>query len=209
MKESRANRVFQVIVGVLFVGFGLLYLLTNQVTLNIAGWALGGVVALGALIRLIVVCLPSSVSFAGSASSESVIGICEALFGIVFVLNAMLYMEFFYPLVAGLLAIMAVVRFAQSASIKKRGDRGWGSYVLIGVLLLFAAAGLAVVSYVYRIELQFELIGAAALLYGFFLVASASFKHGAAAEPVYETPAFEASEQPEAVEELGSEQKLG
>lgn len=183
MKESKVNRVFQGIEGVLFIGFGLLYLLVNQVTLDISSWFLGGVVALGGLIRLIIVCLPSSESFAGSTALEIVAGICEALFGVVLVLNAFMYIEFFYPLVAGLFVLIAVIRFAQSALIKKRGDKGRGSYALIGILLLFAAAGLAAVTYVYKIDLQLELIGAVALLYGFFLLCSASFRHGVAALP--------------------------
>lgn len=179
MKESRVNQVFQGIAGILFIGFGLLYLLVNQVSLDIAGWFVGGLVALGALIHLIVVCLPSSTLFTGSTLLEIVAGICEALFGIIIVLNAFVYIEFFYPLIAGLFAIMAVIRFAQSAKIKKREDRGRGSYTLMGILLLIAAAGMTVVSYLYKIELQIELIGAITLLYGFFLLLSAPFKHGA------------------------------
>ena len=119
MKESRVNQAFQGIVGVLFIGFGLLYLMVSQVSLDISGLVLGGIVAVGALIRLIVICLPSSTPFSGSNALEIFTGICEALFGIVFVINAIAYMEFIYPLLAGLLGIMAIVRFMQSARIKK------------------------------------------------------------------------------------------
>ena len=102
--KSRVNQVFQWVVGILFIGFGLLYLLVSTVSLDIPGFLLGGVITVGALIRLIIICLPSTVSFPGSAPLEIIVGICEALFGIVIILNTMLYLEFFYPLVAGLFA---------------------------------------------------------------------------------------------------------
>ncbi len=204
MKESKVNQVFQGIAGILFFGFGLLLLLTNQITLDVAGWVLGGVVALGALIRLIIICLPSSTSFGGSAALEITAGICEALFGIVFVLNAIMYIEFIYPLLAGLFAVVAIVRFRQGTLIKKRGEAGWGSYTFMGVILLCAAAGLAVFSYVYRISLQIELIGAAAFIYGFFLLFSASFKRGLASAPADDAPVFE--EQAEVVQEMASKE---
>jgi uncharacterized membrane protein HdeD (DUF308 family) len=186
MKESRVGQAFQGIVGVLFIGFGLLYLLVSQVSLDISGLVLGGIVAVGALIRLIIICLPSSTPFAGSNALEIITGICEALFGIVFVINAVAYMEFIYPLLAGLLVIMAIVRFMQSARIRKSGENGWGSYVFMCIIFLCGAAGLAVVSYVIKIELQNELIGAVAFIYGFFLILSASFKHGMVTAPTLE-----------------------
>ncbi|MEI6100680.1 MAG: hypothetical protein WCP73_02470 [Eubacteriales bacterium] len=197
MKESRVNRVFQWIVGILFIGFGLLYLLGSTVPIDITGWVLGGVIAVGALIRLIVICLPSSTSFPGSASLEIMTGICEAVFGIVIVLNALLYMEFVYPLIAALFVIMSIVRILQSARIKKSGQSGWGSYVFMAILFLLISAGLVATSYVIKIDLQIELIGAAAFLYGFFLVFSSLFKQGIGA-PAGEEPIFEESAKPEA-----------
>ena len=66
----------------------------------------------------------------------------------------------------------------------------------MGIIFLCGAAGLAVVSYVIKIELQNELVGAVAFIYGFFLILSASFKHGLAA-----TPALEDGVQPEEITE--------
>lgn len=196
MKESSVNRVFQWIVGILFIGFGLLYLLVSTVSTDISGWVLGGVLAVGALIRLIVICLPSSTSYPGSVSLEIITGICEALFGIVFVLNAMLYIEFVYPLIAALFAVMAVVRILQSVRIKRRGQGGWGSYIFMAILFLFITAGLVATSYFIMVNLQIELIGAAAFLYGFFMVFSALFKQGTGA-PADGAPIFEEIVQPE------------
>jgi len=180
---KKANFTLGWITGALFFCFGLYFLLTAMVKFQNFGVIPGGILAIAALTRLALVSLPASGPFfSGSDALEIVSCILEALFGVVIILNALIYIEFFYLLVAGLLAVLAAVRIRQGALVRKKGFAGISAYIFIGVLLLIAAAGLVLDMAFIKAGLQTELIGAAALLYGVFLFASSFFRQEKAAD---------------------------
>ena len=213
MKDlSRVNSIFQLIVGILFVAFGAFSLLTPVFLFDGIIWIAGGITVV-ALVRLILICLPqSNTFFAGSAALEITSVIAEALFGLFFILDAFIYVEFLYPLIAVLLLAMAVVRIWQSVLVKRRGLNGWGSYLFIAILFFVAVAGLILFEYVIRINLQYEIVGAAAFLYAFFLVFSSFYKPAvASASPGPEAePVSEAAGEPAAefIDDLSDGRKL-
>ena len=209
MMESRVNQVFQWILGILFIGFGLLYLLSAPLSIDITWWIFGGIIAIAALVRLVLVSLPGSGPFfTDSPALEIITAVCEALFGVFFVLNAVLYIDFIYPLLAALLAVMAIVRLVQSSRVKKMRQNGWGSYLFMGILFLGAAAGLVLFSYVFTIDLRTELLGTAAFVYGFFLIFSASFKKGLADIASDAEPGTQGGEELEEYSEDRTKRKL-
>lgn len=210
MKDlSGVNRIFQLIVGILFIAFGSLSLINPVIAFGDIVWVAGGI-TLAALIRLILICLPANGAlFAGSAALEITAGITEALFGLFFILDALVYVEFLYPLIAVLLLAGAIVRIWQSVLVKRKGLNGWGSYLFIAILFLAAAAGLVIFEYMIKINMQYEIAGAAAFMYGFFLAFSSFYKLAAAgftpafeseAEPVMEVAGEEVVEYPEALD---------
>lgn len=181
---KKANFTLGWIIGVLFICFGLFLLLTAVVRFPNLGAIPGGILAAAALARLVLVSLPASrPAFSGSGALEIACSILETLFGVLFVLNALIYIEFFYPMAAGLLAVLAVLRIRQGALVKKQGMAGMSAYIFIGILLLAAAAGMALDMVWLKAGLQAELIGAAALLYGVFLFSSSFFKKGKPKDP--------------------------
>ena len=93
------------------------------------------------------------------------------------------------------------MRIAQCARVKKRGQSGWGSYLFIGLLLLIISAGLVYISYIFPFDLQMELIGSAALLYGVFLIFSAQFRLVFDTTPMVDAGAAEDSEPAEELAE--------
>jgi hypothetical protein len=212
---SNVNRVFQLITGILFIAFGLLSLASPMLALgNGIVWVAGGL-TLAALIRLVLICLPASTHFAGSASLAIAAGILESLFGLCFILDALIYVEFLYPLIAAILLALAVIRVRQSVLVKRRGFSGWGSYLFMAILLLAASAGLILFEYLVKLDLQVEVAGAAAFMYGFFLSFSAFFKAEAAGaaeisesvdEPVNEVAGEDAAVYPG--EDLGNGSKI-
>jgi hypothetical protein len=174
---KRANFTLGWITGALFFCFGIFFLLTAMVKFPDLGVIPGGILAIVALARLVLTSLPASgTGFSGSGALEIASGILETLFGVFFILNALIYIEFFYPLVAGLLAVLAVVRIRQGALVKKQGAAGMSAYVFIGVLLLVAAAGMVLDMVWLGAGLMTELIGTAAFLYGVFLFSASFFK---------------------------------
>lgn len=179
---KKANFTLGWITGALFICFGLYFLLTAVVKFPNPGVLPGGILAIAALARLVLISLPASgPSFSGSDVLEIACGILEALFGVFFILSALIYIDFFYPLVAGLLAFLAMVRIWQGALVRKQGFAGMSAYVFAGVLLLVCAAGMLVDMALIKAGLLTELIGAAALLYGVFLFLSSFFKRERAA----------------------------
>lgn len=204
MKDlSRVNRAFQLIVGILFVAFGLVSLLTPVYMIGNIIWLAGGI-TLAALVRLILICLPGSSTFyTGGSGLEIAVGILEALFGLFFILDVLIYVEFLYPLIAALLLAQAIIRMWQSVLVKRQGLNGWGSYLFLSIVFFVIAAGLILFEYVIKIKLQYEIAGAAAFLYGFFLAFSSFYKSAAdgftpafepAAEPIGEVAGGEAAE---------------
>lgn len=195
MKDlSRVNQVFQLIDGILFAVFGVLCLMTPVFVFGDIIW-IAGAVTLAALIRLILICLPGSGTFyTGGTAPEIAAGILEALFGIIFILDALIYVEFLFPLIAVLLLVLAVIRTRQSMLVKKQGLNGWGSYVFIAILFFAAAAGLLLFEFAIKLNLQFEIAGAASFMYGFFLVFSSFLKSSETGSAAFEFAAQPVSE---------------
>lgn len=199
------------ILGILFAIFGVLSLVNPVFTFgDIVFFA--GAVTIAALVRLILICLPGSSTFTGSTGLEIAVGITEALFGLAFILDALIYVEFLYSLIAVLLFVQAIIRIRQCSLAKKQGLSGWGSYLFISILFLAAAAGLLLLEYAVKVDLQYELAGAAAFMYGFFLSFTSFYKtvaEGFAAQessgPVDEITGEEVTEYPE---DLGTRKKL-
>lgn len=174
---KKANFTLGWITGALFFCFGLYFLLTAVVKFPNLGVIPGGILAIAALARLALLSLPASGPFfSGSGALEIASGILEALFGVFFVLNALVYIEFFYPLVAGLLAVLAAVRIRQGVRVRKQGFAGMAAYLFAGILLLVCTAGMLLDMAWLKAGLLTELVGAAAFLYGVFLFASSFFK---------------------------------
>lgn len=209
MKDFKVNRAMQIILGILFAAFGLAYVTVSVTHIDVSEWMFGGVLGIAALVRLVFICLPGGSFFGGSARTEIAAGICEALFGVFFVLNSLFYLNIIYPLTAGLFVLMAVLRMLQSARIKKRGVTGWGSFLFVALVLIAAAAGIVVSIYVLPLELQAEMVGAAALIYGVFLVFSAFLRQGSEqTAPADHSVTFPLLAE-EYAAEIGSKRKLG
>jgi|GEM_PF-6007548 len=183
-KLSKANFTLRWVTGVLFFCFGLILFLADVVRLPDLGVIPGGVLAIAALARLVLVALPASRPLVlGGGAAETASGILETLLCVLFVAGALLYIEFFYMILAGLLAALAVVRIRQGALVRKQKTAGMAAYLFSGILLLASAAGLVLDTVWLQAGLLAELAGAAALLYGIFLFSSAFFKKEIKEEP--------------------------
>jgi hypothetical protein len=192
---AKAKFVLGWLTGAVFICFGAFYLLEEMLALPDLGVIPGGVLAVTALARLVLVALPASgPSFSGGRGLEIAAAAFEALLGAAFFISALYYIDFFFYLAAGLLAILAGIRLRQGAMVRKKKKAGMGAYILIGVLLLVAVVGVVADTVWLNIGIPAELTGAAGILYGVFLLSSSFFRH----EKPADTP--KAEEKAEAME---------
>ncbi len=174
---AKAKVILGWITGAVFICFGAFYLLEEMLALPDLGVIPGGVLAATALVRLVLVAVPASgPSFSGGDKLEITAAVFEALLGILFFISALYYMDFFFYMAAGVLAMLAGIRLRQSALVRKQKVAGMGAYILVGVLLLVAAVGVVADVVWLNLGIPAELTGAAAMLYGVFLLSSSFFR---------------------------------
>ncbi len=174
---EKAKFILGWLTGAVFICFGAFYLLEEMLALPDLGVIPGGVLAVVALARLVLVAIPASgPSFSGGNGLEITAAVFEALLGILFFISALYYIDFFFYIAAGVLAMLAGIRLRQGALVRKQKKAGMGVYILVGVLLLVAAVGVVADVVWLNIGIPAELTGAAAILYGVFLLSSSFFR---------------------------------